>query len=241
MLVVVASAASCGSDVQDSEPDTSAPAPTATATPLPEETAAPTPTMPPAPTPTPTVVPSPTPSPTPQGIELEAIDWRNYTYLLPPCVATPDQPPVEVTLVDGRAEPSAGNGGFFFDLVDVVYGAMGEPAQPVAAVMLAKTGASSFPSVVLVYGGSGAQEELLGAATGILDETRGDCSLVPVDPDPNLWEVQTMQVSDAGLLILNGVGFADAPLCCPDLSVVSTVALGDDGTLVEVEHAEVPL
>lgn len=239
---VVASIAGCGADDQSSAPEAPTASSTATATPVAEETPAATPTAPPTPTPSPTpiAVPSPTPSPTPTGIDLRTIDWLNYSYLLPPCAATPSEQLVEVTLVDGSAEPNADNDGFSYFLIEVIHGSMGEPAQPVAAVMLAKIGASSFPSVILIYGGSGAQEELLGAAAGILDETRGDCSLPPADPDAHLWEAQTMQVTDEGLLVMTGEGWADAPHCCPDLAVVSTVALGDDGMLVEVEHSELP-
>lgn len=186
----------------------------------------------PTPQPEPTAVPAPT-AQVPPGEDLEAVDWANHTYLLAAAMPDPQcEPPLEVTLIDGKAQPSTANGGLSYGLGKVVYGSMGMPAEPVAVVELVRVGAGSWPSVVLASGANGPRTDLLGTAAG------GRC--YTLNPEAHEWSVQTIELTEGGLLVMTGVGWDKGAHCCPDLAVVVEVALSDDRVLYEVEHTEVP-
>lgn len=110
---------------------------------------------------------------------------------------------------------------------------MGQPAIPVAVVELTCIGAGSWPSTVLIYGGSDTNEEFLGVAASADS---------PVAPGTHPWEIHGPAIIENGILVMIGEGWTNtAPHCCPDLAVISKVALDENKIPYEVERIETPI
>jgi hypothetical protein len=159
-------------------------------------------------------------------VDLEAVDWANHSYPF----GCPGEQSAEVTLVSGEGITDS----FFYGLGHVVFGSMGALAEPVAVVELTCTGAGSFPSSVLIYGGSGINEQFLGVAASAESHL--------ANPDTNPWAINGPLVIENGTLVMTGEGWTTgAPHCCQNLTVFSKVTLDENKTPYDFEHIETPL
>lgn len=201
---------------------TTSAAATTTAVTTPPETA-----MPPETTALPETTAPPETTTTAAPVDLQAVDWANRTYWLPCPPGLPDN--IETTLVDGEHRGDR----YYHALYEVVHGEMGTPRRPVAVLRFTCIAATSMPSPVLVFDGSGPEEVELGIVASVV--------IWRERPGQNSWQVEQPMVIEDGVLIMTGRGWTGASgHCCPDLYVVSKVILAEDGTLQEIEHSESP-